>query len=274
MDLPLVVIGNDHAMRLHHIRRGTGAPLLLVHGIGDTNRVWSPVLGRLARAHECLAIDAPGFGRSAGLDGGADVEAMARACAAFMRERGHETFHVAGNSMGGAIALELARAGAARSATALSPSGFAAGWERTYTDISLRLTRALTEVIAPVAGVLARPAPARRLLTAQMVRDGARMRPEEVSALVRSAATAPAFDAVRGPLSRYRFPDGVTFGCPVTVAWGSHDFLLLTRPQSARARERLPSARHLILQGCGHLPTWDDPEQVVRAILETTAAGG
>ena len=77
---------------------------------------------------------------------------------------------------------------------------------------------------------------------------------------------------MRRALAAHRIEAGLTFGCPVTIAWGSHDFLLLTRPQAARARERLPQARHVTLNGCGHIPTWDDPEQVARVILETTAS--
>src|SRR6187431_288219 len=61
MDLSSRRVGDDHAMRLHHVHRGSGEPLLLVHGIGDSNRMWSRVLGRLARAHEVFAVDAPGF---------------------------------------------------------------------------------------------------------------------------------------------------------------------------------------------------------------------
>jgi pimeloyl-ACP methyl ester carboxylesterase len=60
--------------------------------------------------------------------------------------------------------------------------------------------------------------------------------------------------------------------CPTTIAWGEHDRLLLYRPQSARARAALPAARHVTLSGCGHVPTWDDPEQVARVLLEASAA--
>jgi pimeloyl-ACP methyl ester carboxylesterase len=54
--------------------------------------------------------------------------------------------------------------------------------------------------------------------------------------------------------------------CPVTVAWGEHDRLLLTGPQAARAAARLPSAKHVTLRDCGHLPAWDDPALVADTI--------
>jgi pimeloyl-ACP methyl ester carboxylesterase len=56
--------------------------------------------------------------------------------------------------------------------------------------------------------------------------------------------------------------------CPTTIAWAEHDRLLLTGRQAPRARRWLPEARHVTLHGCGHVPTWDDPEQVARAILD------
>jgi pimeloyl-ACP methyl ester carboxylesterase len=258
-------------MRLHHVRRGSGEPLLLVHGIGDTNLMWSHVLGRLARAHEIFAVDAPGFGGSAPLDGPPTVGRLAVACADFMREQGHDRFHVAGNSMGGAIALELAHMGSARSATALSPAGFDEGLERTYTTVSLHLTRAMCSALSPIAGTLTRRPLMRRVLAGQMVRHGERYSPEDLAVTIRGTAAAPSFGAMVRGLAEHRIGAALTFTCPVTVAWGSHDLLLLSRPQSARARERLPQARHVTLHGCGHIPTWDDPEQVARVILETTA---
>jgi pimeloyl-ACP methyl ester carboxylesterase len=127
-------------------------------------------------------------------------------------------------------------------------------------------------VVAPLAPLLTRTAPARRLLAGQMILHGERLSAEELTGVLRDLAAARGFDDTRGPLTRYRFPDGVSFDCPVTVAWGSHDFLLLTRPQAERARRRLPQARHVTLDGCGHIPTWDDPAQVAQVILETTGA--
>ena len=54
----------------------------------------------------------------------------------------------------------------------------------------------------------------------------------------------------------------------VTVAWGEHDKLLLRR-QADRARAALPQARHIILPGCGHVPTYDDPAVVTDAIVSS-----
>jgi pimeloyl-ACP methyl ester carboxylesterase len=187
-----------------------------------------------------------------------------------MAGRGHDTFHVAGNSLGGAIALVLGRRGSARTVCALSPAGFEAGWERQYSRASLAATRLLTRALAPIAGRITGPGLARRLIAGQMVVHGENYSPEQLAGTVVDSGTCPGFWPTVGPVTSFSHPPG-DLPCPTTIAWGEKDRLLLYRPQSARAREQIPGARHVALRGCGHIPTWDDPEQVARVILETSA---
>ncbi|HEY2795320.1 MAG TPA: alpha/beta fold hydrolase, partial [Micromonosporaceae bacterium] len=117
----------QRAAGINFERRGAGEPLVLIHGIGHRWQAWEPVLGMLADEHDVIAIDLPGFGRSPRPVGGmpASVPALATLLGSFLAELGVDRPHVAGNSLGGGLALELAAAGIARSATALSPAGFA-----------------------------------------------------------------------------------------------------------------------------------------------------
>jgi pimeloyl-ACP methyl ester carboxylesterase len=89
--------------------------------------MWQPVLGRLAEHHDVVAVDLPGFGASPmpPPDTPPGIDSQVRLVTEFLAELGMERPHVAGNSMGGLIALEMAARGLARSATALSPAGFA-----------------------------------------------------------------------------------------------------------------------------------------------------
>src|SRR5690349_7795608 len=104
---------------LEHTRTGSGPPILLMHGIGMDRTVWDPVVPLLAREHEVVAVDLPGFGTSAPLTGAVTVAALAAA----VEELGLERPHAAGNSLGGGIALELGRRGSAASVCAISPIG-------------------------------------------------------------------------------------------------------------------------------------------------------
>src|SRR5882757_7753144 len=98
-------------MPLAYTRRGTGRPLLLLHGIGLSRNSWQPVLPDLAEHFDVLAVDLPGFGASPALpDGVAPSPArLADAVAGLLRELDIEQPHVVGNSLGGWVALELAQ---------------------------------------------------------------------------------------------------------------------------------------------------------------------
>src|SRR4249919_4346386 len=130
-------------MALAYERSGSGPPLLLVHGLGHPRGAWAPLRDELGRERDVIAVDLPGHGESPPLPDGmpATVESLADAVAQTVVELGIDTPHVAGNSLGGGIALELGRRGLAHSVTAISPVGF---WcsrrERTFAATTLTLT--------------------------------------------------------------------------------------------------------------------------------------
>src|SRR4051812_50074003 len=90
-------------MPLAYVRRGSGPPLVLVHGIGSQWQMWEPVLDRLARERDVVALDLPGFGDSPPLPGTPSVEALARAVADFLGELGIERPHTAGELPRGGV---------------------------------------------------------------------------------------------------------------------------------------------------------------------------
>ncbi|MEU6237865.1 alpha/beta fold hydrolase, partial [Kitasatospora sp. NPDC047058] len=164
---PLPAPYGPGAVTVHHRRTGTGTPLLLLHGIGHHWQAWEPVLPALAERHEVIAVDLPGFGASPSLPPGVPygldtvVPVLGRLCA----ELGIERPHVAGNSLGGLLALALGRAGLARSVTALSPAGFWTEAERRYAYTVLGGMRAGAGVLPPsLVGRLSRTTAGRALL--------------------------------------------------------------------------------------------------------------
>ena len=246
---------------LAHTRTGSGPPLVLLHGIGLDRTAWDPVVPILAREREVFAVDLPGFGASPPLTVTPTVEALAAA----VEGLGLERPHVAGNSLGGGIALELGRRGWAGGVCAISPIGFAAGRERAYAQATLRAIHAMARALDPHAAAAYR-GPARRTVLMYLVVA----RPRRVPA----AAAAHMNHATAGCSGWHATLPAVTTwtpampACPTTIAWGEHDRLLLTSRQAPRAQRRLPHARHVRLHGCGHVPMHDDPEQVARAILD------
>jgi len=257
---------------LHSVRRGEGPPLVLLAGIGMAGPAWDPVADRLAGERELWAVDLPGFGGSAAFAAGAPcgVEALADSVEAFLGEAGLERPHAAGNSLGGAVALELGRRGAVASVTALSPAGFAGATGGEFAYRSLQLTHRVSRALhARGPRTFARPG-VRRLLCSQIFARPAQLSPDQAYANVVTLVDGAGFHAVLDALADFRFAGPVRV--PVTIAWGTRDGLLLPS-QALRARRVLPEARHLWLRGCGHVPMSDDPAQVAAVLLSGSATG-
>jgi pimeloyl-ACP methyl ester carboxylesterase len=114
-------------------------------------------------------------------------------------------------------------------------------------------------------------ASAGRAMFAQYFAKPTRVPPDAMAASVRAAAGAPWFDdTLRAITMPKGFSGGEQIRVPVTIAWGEHDRLLLPR-QAHRAQTAIPSARVITLRGCGHIPMYDDPEQVARVLLESSS---
>jgi pimeloyl-ACP methyl ester carboxylesterase len=256
-------------------REGSGPPLVLLHGIGHHHQAWRPVIDRLSDGFDVIACDLPGFGASPPLPAGTDpaIPAYADAFARLFGELGLERPHVAGNSMGGAISLELAVRGVVGSACALSPSGFYNTPELRWCQLtSLGIVAYLPKPLGPPLVSLAGTRIGRIALLGQLFGHPTRIPAEEAVATLREAIAAPAFRPALDAFDRYRF-DGSPppAGVPVTVAWGRYDWLLPYRLQAPRARRLLPAARHVTL-GTGHVPYFDDPDAVAAVIRSTATA--
>ncbi|WP_405852112.1 alpha/beta fold hydrolase [Streptomyces sp. NBC_00090] len=250
-------------------RRGAGEPLLLLHGIGHHWQAWEPVLDILAAERDVIAVDLPGFGASDGLPEGCayDLSTVAPVLGAFCEAVGFARPHVAGNSLGGLLALELGRQELVRSVTALSPAGFWSEGERRYAFGTLRAMRgAALSMPVPVIERLSRTPVGRTVLTSTIYARPGRRSPEAVVAETLALREASGFHQTLAAGRDVLFREDVP-GVPVTVAWGTRDRLLLRR-QGVRAKHALPGARLVRLPGCGHVPMNDDPALVARVILD------
>ncbi|HUR85946.1 MAG TPA: alpha/beta hydrolase [Solirubrobacteraceae bacterium] len=253
-------------VRLNHLRCGAGEPLVLIHGIGSQWQMWLPVLDRLAAERDVIAIDLPGFGASPVVEHEPEVGALADAVAALVAQLGLERPHVAGNSLGGGVALQLASTGRARGATLLSPIGFAEGWERPYGIFVLQSSRRIARRAGHRLDAPLRTRAGRAALQGHLFGRPWRIPAEEAIRATHNLVDSPGYDATFPHVVAFDWSQG-DLDVPVTIAWGTRDRLLLPR-QGKRARERMPRARHVRLRGCGHIPTWDDPEAVANVILE------
>ena len=262
-------------MSLNFYRAGTGPPLVLLHGIGHHWQAWRPVIDRLVDSFDVIAFDSPGFGRSTPLPAGVKptIPAYAEAFAGFFAELGVARPHVAGNSMGGAIALELARLRQVASVTAFSPAGFWTPAERRFAQMSLGVLGRVPLPLRHAVRLLAATRVGRVVVFKQTFGWPTRIPAAEAVATLDDAWAAPALASALAAADDYDFTAGEQLrGTPVTIAWGRYDRLLIYARQAPRARDRLPSARHVTL-GTGHVPFFDDPAAVAETIRITIGRG-
>ncbi|EPH45567.1 alpha/beta fold hydrolase [Streptomyces aurantiacus] len=260
-----------HAVTVSYKRTGTGDPLLLLHGIGHHRQAWDPVVGILAAERDVISVDLPGFGASPALPDGLayDLSTVVPALHALCEALGVDRPHVAGNSLGGLLALELGREKLVRSVTALSPAGFWNEAERRYAFTTLLTMRRMARLMPlPMIERLSRSAVGRTALTSTIYARPGHRSPEAVVAETLALRNATGFHETLVAGQSVLFRDDVP-DLPVTVAWGTRDRLLLRR-QGVRAKQAIPGARLVRLPGCGHVPMHDDPALVARVILDTS----
>ncbi len=264
-----------HPVPSAYQRCGSGTPLVLLHGLTASWQVWQPVIPLLAEHHDVVALTLPGHHGGPALTGGAPatVGALVDGVESALDGLGIGRAHIAGNSLGGRIALELAKRDRALSVTAIAP---AAWWarERDLRRVtrSLRAGVAAARCIAPAADLVVGWRVLRRALGSRTMRFPERCSPADVAAILRAVQGCA---VVRGIL-RSAAAEGVVgdlerISCPVCLAWPTEDRVLPFATFGAGLAERLPAASLVMLPQTGHVPMWDDPELVARTILDLTA---
>lgn len=263
-------------MDLAYDRTGSGEPLVLLHGLGHHRRAWSAVVPLLAAERDVITVDLPGHGDSPApprSDPG-DYRAMVDVVEKFLRDLGLERPHVAGNSLGGLIALDLGARGYARSVTALSPASFWNRGERLWVVAVFRVASLLGARL-PQAAVdrSIRSRTARVALFGLFFGRPGRHDAAELATDLRSLGRQRAsIHAALGQIKHIPMPAAPAAGVPTTIGWGRRDLLLFPH-QAGRAARALPGVRVVKLAGCGHVPMADDPSQIAALLLDGSRAG-
>jgi pimeloyl-ACP methyl ester carboxylesterase len=254
-------------LTLNWERVGTGEPLLLLHGIGSTRDDWASVRPRLAAEFDVLSVDLPGHGESPTVDGRPTVALLADAIERDLDRMGLSRMHIVGNSLGGRLALELARRDRALSVVAIAPSGLALPTERMYQAMLLGATHLVTRSIRPLIYPLAEfPAGRTALLAGLKSRPWAASQPE-ARAMKDGFADARQFWRTLWWSILVDQPTGLAkVTCPVILAQGTADFI--AGGQTPRYLVLVPGARFRPLLGAGHAAQSDAPGAVVRLVHE------
>jgi pimeloyl-ACP methyl ester carboxylesterase len=268
--MPDVVVSPAH-------RAGSGSPLVLLHGLTGSWRIWRPTLALLTPRHDVFVPTVAGHNGGPLLQDAVTVDAMADALEQTFDDAGIGTAHLAGNSLGGWLALELARRGRACSVTALSPAG---GWAtrrdfRRVTRMFLIADRFAPRLAAHLGWAIRRPR-ARRLLLRQVMERGDRIPVRDAVELFDDHAKCTIVEEL---LATLHFDGGFRaqmahVKVPIRIAWGDRDRTIPFERYGRPLLTALPQAEHVVLAGVGHVPMYDDPALVADTILQTTAAAG
>ncbi|HEY0279084.1 MAG TPA: alpha/beta fold hydrolase [Solirubrobacterales bacterium] len=240
-------------------------PLLLIHGLGASRSVWDAVVPTLSFEREVIALDLPGFGAAPSLSDGVEPTAlaMAEALREELRARGIERAHVAGNSLGGWVGLELGRLGVARSVTCLSPAGL---W-REPIGPAKSPTREWARRLRPLVAVGLYIPQVRLKALSTFAAFPTHIPVAAGREMVLGWIDADGYDGANKAMREHVF-DPSTYppasAVPVTIAWAEEDRLV----GPPREECRPAGARFLTMPHVGHVPMWDDPDLVVRVLLD------
>ncbi|AEF42983.1 alpha/beta fold hydrolase [Hoyosella subflava] len=248
---------------------GKGPTLVLIHGIVHCQDVWNPVIPLLAKHRRVVTIDLPSHGQSPQLPKGEKcLQALADEVEAFLPKitpEGDEV-HVAGNSLGGWLALELAARGVVASATALSPGGFwVSKLDQVRTNKTFLAMRAVARVAKPVSRPLLNTKIGRSVALGAFFGRPWRVSPDDALRDLNSLTSNSLIDVIQG--EDWAYSPQVDPSVPVTVQWGGGD-LILPVYESAKVRDTFPQARVIVMPWIGHVPMIDDPEEIAAILIE------
>ncbi len=271
-----------HGHRRAYVKVGSGPAILLLHGLGCDHTTWNPVIDRLAQTHTVIAPDLLGHGRSAKPRADYSVGGYANGMRDLLSVLGIEKVTVLGHSLGGGVAMQFAYQYPERTEriVLVAPGGLG----REVTPLVRVVT---TPGFGAAVGVLT-TWPLRRLLTTGM-RVAAAVGPslthdlDEVAEILDTfvdprarRATRHVVSAVvdwRGQIITMTDRAYLTRRVPTMLVWGTADHVIPAH-HAARAQAVAPTIRVALVEGAGHFPHKDAPEEfvaLVRDFLETTA---
>ena len=229
--------------------------------------MWREVVELLSDDYDVVAPDALGHkGGPLPAHRPASISDVVDAAERQLDERGFEQAHLAGNSMGGWMALELARRGRALSVCALAPAGFwASPDDPLHRGRRLLVSdRWMGHATRPLLAIAYRSRLVRRFALRHVSADGALVPAAEALAMTDDMlACTIALDILRGDECFARL-DPVP--CPTTVVWCERDPIFPSRRFGERTRALIPGAECKVLDAAGHVPMLDSPARVAETI--------
>ncbi|MFD8104456.1 alpha/beta fold hydrolase [Nocardia fluminea] len=248
---------------------GDGEPVVLLHGATMSWQVWEPMLASLVERHRVLAPTLLAHIGNPAPTLVVTLDDLVDAVESEMDRAGFGTAHIAGNSLGGLVAMELARRGRARSVFAISPAG---GWTPEGGDgISRKVANQqwATRRVRRLIPFMMRFDWARRHAFRDVALRADKISPAAAVTSLRATAAATIFERITGVVVARAYGE---LGVPVLIAWPEEDRIIPLRPHGMGWRALVPDARWIEIGGVGHVPMIDEPDLVKRLLTDWIGA--
>jgi pimeloyl-ACP methyl ester carboxylesterase len=272
------------SLRVHHAQGGRGSPVVFIHGLGSSGYIeWRYNLDKASERHRVYAPDLPGFGRSEKPRARYGIPYFARFVERYMQGRGLRSAAIVGTSMGGRIALELAleQPNLVRKLVLINSLGL--GRPKVQVTYGLVTLPRIGEALMKVTGNALRWAPPRmiRRVAARFTGSSANLEATMDDAYLGNLREMYAAEGFHGAyLATVRSlvsPRAVMGGeydvskrlnelkIPVQLIWGADDPLFPVA-HAARAHSLIKKSRLAVIEGAGHTPQVERPEEFNRVL--------
>jgi len=237
---------------------GRGAPLVLIHGLATTRRIWATVAPELARTRRVVMLDVPGFGESPPAGAGFELEAVAARIAGVLGDQA--PFDLVGHSLGGGLALTLAarHPESVERLVLVAPAGLTALPSAASTLLAA-ISEPLLAARRRLVGLSQSPR-GRRLLLGLAVADAAELSPAQARLIIEASATARRASAALATITRAELrPLLADVRAPLGLIWGTADRTVPAR-SAELVRAARPDVELVLVPQAGHLPMIERPE--------------
>jgi pimeloyl-ACP methyl ester carboxylesterase len=244
--------------------------VLLLHGATSAHDIWTPLLRLFPATYRVIPLALPGHldGEPVDLSSPISIDSLSEKIIIDMHRQGINAAHVVGNSLGGWLALELARRGFAESVTAFSPAG---SWPNK--SAFQRIARAMvfacrvSPILRPLVVPLMKFTLARRWLFATQMVYGERVSETVARRLLLGVCRCPVIPPLIASFAREgAMKPLLTEEVPLNIVWSANDAILPVDVFLEKMREIVPAAHFSILADAGHVPMYDQAPAMVEHI--------
>jgi pimeloyl-ACP methyl ester carboxylesterase len=256
----------DAPVKLFYEEKGSGSPVLLIHGFGASTYTWRHIAPALARDHRVIALDLKGFGQSdKPFDSRYSVFDQAELLTQFIEDHDLRDLTIVGHSFGGGVALVLALdqdkrlKGRIKKLVLLDTVAYPQ-------DIPVFFRMLDTPVVSQIGVRMVPPALQTRIALQIAYLDNSKIEDEEVETYAAPLRTAAGKHAIIHS-ARQIMPRGLeqisksykSIEQPTLILWCDHD-RIVPLDVGLKLRRTLPNATLRIVDDCGHMPQEEQPE--------------